>query len=150
MRSDGRKNTTILSSRSGGRIMTVRSNGRTTLSRKMVVFITDGKPTLGETDEEKLLAAIKKQNGSAVRIFTFGVGYDINTHLLDRLTDMTRAYRTYISPKEDIEKAVSSFYAKIQSPVLTDISVKISGVKGSKIYPRDLPDLYSGSSITVF
>jgi Ca-activated chloride channel family protein len=117
---------------------------------KMIVFITDGKPTLGETDEEKLLAAIKKQNGSTVRIFTFGVGYDINTHLLDRLTDMTRAYRSYITPKEEIEKAVSSFYAKIQSPVLTDITVKINGVKESKVYPKDIPDLYSGSSITLF
>ncbi|HEY1405833.1 MAG TPA: VIT domain-containing protein [Spirochaetota bacterium] len=117
---------------------------------KVIIFITDGKPTLGETDDDKLLASVKKLNYGMTRIFTFGVGYDINTHLLDRITEATRAYRTYISPKEDIESAVSAFYNKIQSPVLTDLSIKITGVKNTKIYPKDLPDLYAGSSLSVF
>jgi Ca-activated chloride channel family protein len=116
----------------------------------MIVFITDGKPTLGETDEDRLLASVKKMNFGKIRIFTFGVGYDINTHLLDRVTDMTRAYRSYINPREDIEKAVALFYSKIQSPVMTDITVSITGVKTSAVYPKDLPDLYTGSSLSLF
>lgn len=117
----------------------------------MVVFLTDGKPTIGETDEAKLLARIKENNASGLRVFTFGIGHDINTHLLDKITEYTRAYRTYIAPEEDIEVKVSSFYSKVQSPVMTDLKLDYgSGIRISKTYPMHLPDLFKGSSIMLF
>ncbi|MFH0975456.1 MAG: VIT domain-containing protein [Spirochaetota bacterium] len=116
----------------------------------IIIFITDGKPTIGETDEDKLVNKIKKINKSGVRIFTFGIGYDINTHLLDKITKETKAYRYYISPKEDIEVKISNFYSKVQSPVLTDIKLTFAGnIKTYKTYPRDLPDIFKGSSLTL-
>ena len=116
---------------------------------EMVVFITDGKPTIGETEEDTIINELKKINKGGTRVFTFGVGFDINTHLLDKITDATRAFRSYVTPTEDIEIKVSQFYTKIQSPALTDIAVTFSGVKGSKIYPKVLPDLFVGSSLTL-
>lgn len=116
----------------------------------MIIFMTDGKPTIGETDEKTLVKKIKDANISHTRIFTFGIGNDINTHLLDKITELTRAYRTYISEKEDIEIKVSNFYTNVQSPVLTDIQLDFGrGIKVSKVYPRDLPDLFKGSSLTI-
>jgi Ca-activated chloride channel homolog len=116
----------------------------------IVIFITDGKPTVGETDEDKLIKKIKNANKSNTRIFTFGVGYDINTHLLDKITKETKAYRYYISPKEDIEVKISNFYTKVQSPVLTDLKLTFTGnIKTFKTYPKDLPDIFKGSSLTV-
>jgi Ca-activated chloride channel homolog len=116
----------------------------------MIIFITDGKPTIGETDEDKLVKKIKNANKLNTRIFTFGVGYDLNTHLLDKITKETKAYRYYISPKEDIEVKISNFYTKVQSPVLTDLKLTFTGnIKTSKIYPKDLPDIFQGSSLTV-
>lgn len=116
----------------------------------MVVFLTDGKPTIGETDENRLLQKIETKNTSNLRIFTFGIGNDINTHLLDKITEMTRAFRSYISPEQDIEVEVSNFYAKVQSPILTDIALSYGkGIKVSKTYPNHLPDLFKGSSITI-
>ena len=116
----------------------------------MVVFITDGKPTIGEIDEDKLIKRINNANISHTRIFTFGIGYDINTHLLDKITRLSKAYRTYITPKEDIEVEISNFYTKVQSPVLTDIKLSFgNNVRISKIYPKDLPDLFRGSSLVV-
>jgi len=116
----------------------------------MVIFLTDGKPTIGETDENRLLKKIETYNISSLRIFTFGIGNDINTHLLDKITEMTRAIRSYISPEQDIEVEVSNFYAKVQSPILTDIALSYGkGVNVSKTYPGHLPDLFKGSSITL-
>ncbi|MBN1897216.1 MAG: VWA domain-containing protein [Spirochaetes bacterium] len=115
----------------------------------MIIFITDGKPTIGETTEDGLLKVLKKENLSNTRIFTFGIGHDINTHLLDKITELTKAYRSYITPQEDIEIKISNFYEKVQSPVLTDLELDISGVSVSKIYPKDLPDLFRGSALTV-
>ena len=116
----------------------------------MIIFLTDGKPTIGETQEKPLLSAIKKANTQQIRVFTFGIGNQINTHLLDKISEATRAVRAYITPDEDIEIKVSNFYTKVQSPVLTDLNVIYpGGVRASKIYPRQLPDLFRGSTLTM-
>lgn len=120
----------------------------------MIIFLTDGKPTIGVTDEKSLVRKIKKlhkEKMPGTRIFTFGIGNDINTHLLDKITQFTRAYRTYITPQEDIEVKVSNFYNNVRSPVLTDIRLDFGpDVRVSRTYPRHLPDLFRGSAITLF
>jgi Ca-activated chloride channel family protein len=68
---------------------------------------------------------------------------------LDKITKETKAYRYYISPNEDIEVKISNFFTKVQLPVLTDIKLKFGNIKTSGIYPKDLPDMFAGSSITV-
>jgi Ca-activated chloride channel family protein len=116
----------------------------------MIVFITDGKPTIGETNEDQLMKKIKLSNSENTRIFTFGIGDDLNTHLLDKITEETNAYRSYISDKEDIELKISNFYTKVSSPILTDIELKFNfNGKVRKVFPHDLPDIFKGSSITV-
>ena len=117
---------------------------------QVVLFITDGKPTINETDEDKLAALVGKRAEGAVRIFTFGIGHEINTHLLDKITARTNAYRSYIGPKEDIEIKISNLYTKIQSPVLTNLKLRTdSSIRLTQVYPQDLPDLFKGASITV-
>jgi Ca-activated chloride channel family protein len=117
----------------------------------LIVFITDGKPTIGETADENLLKKIQKLNKNNIRIFTFGIGNEINTHLLDKITEQTKAFRTYISENEDIEVKISSFYDKVQSPVLTNLALSFSGgIKTFQTYPNSLPDLFKGSGVTIF
>lgn len=117
----------------------------------IVIFLTDGKPTIGVTDETELIRKIKQKNLTGTRIFTFGIGNEINTHLLDKITEITRSYRSYVSPQEDIEVKVSNFFTKIQSPVLTDIKLDYGkNVKVLKTYPLELPDLFRGSTLSVF
>ena len=54
------------------------------------MFLTDGKPTIGETDEERLVARVAPDQASTTRIFCFGIGTDINTHLLDKIAERTK------------------------------------------------------------
>ena len=115
-----------------------------------VVFLTDGKPTIGEMDDNKLVKKILNTNKTNSRIFTFGIGDEINTHLLDKLTDATKAWRTYVSDEEDIEIKVSNFYDKIQSPVLSDLKLDFDNIEVYQTYPKDLPDLFKGSNLLVF
>ncbi len=115
-----------------------------------VVFLTDGKPTIGEMNEDKLVKRILNSNKTNSRIFTFGVGNEINTHLLDKLTDATKAWRTYVSDEEDIEIKVSNFYDKIQSPVLSNLKLDFENIDIYQTYPKDLPDLFKGSNMIVF
>ena len=115
-----------------------------------VVFLTDGKPTIGEMNDEKLVKRILSTNKTNSRIFTFGIGDEINTHLLDKITDETKAWRTYVSNDEDIEIKVSNFYDKIQSPVLSDLKLDFDNIEVYQTYPKDLPDLFKGSNLLVF
>jgi Ca-activated chloride channel family protein len=115
-----------------------------------IVFLTDGKPTIGEMDDNKLVKKILNTNKTNSRIFTFGIGDEINTHLLDKLTDATKAWRTYVSDEEDIEIKVSNFYDKIQSPVLSDLKLDFDNIEVYQTYPKNLPDLFKGSNLVVF
>ena len=91
----------------------------------MVIFLTDGRPTIGTTDEDQIVANVKKENDGRTRIFCFGIGTDVNTHLLDRITEDTRAASQYVLPEEDLEVKVSSFFTKIKEPVLANPDAEV-------------------------
>jgi Ca-activated chloride channel homolog len=117
-----------------------------------VVFFTDGEPTVGETNPEAILKNVSQRNTASTRIFTFGVlgTDDVNITLLDRLADTTRGVSTYVRDTEDIEVKVSSLYAKISNPVLSNLKLTVSkGVELNEIYPPNLPDLFHGTQLVV-
>jgi Ca-activated chloride channel family protein len=113
-----------------------------------VVFLTDGLPTVGLTDIKRILENVRVKNVSN-RIFVFGVGFDVNTHFLDRLAQENHATSDYVTPDEDIEAKVSIFFKKISNPILSELSLKFPGIKTFEIYPKELPDLFSGSQVLV-
>jgi Ca-activated chloride channel family protein len=129
--------------------LALRSNdvGRT----NTMVFFTDGQPTWGERDPVKIIANVKKNNTTNTRIFSFGVGDDVNTVLLDSLADNSKAISSYVREAEDIEAKVSSLYAKISNPVLANLKMEVGdGVKVSEVFSPTLPDLFHGSQLVVF
>ncbi len=117
----------------------------------VVVFLTDGMPTIGVTDDTQILDRVKRASPRLVRIFSFGIGTDVNTHLLDRLSEETRGASQYVLPQEDIEMSVSGFYAKISQPVLAGPQLAGSGpARMSQMHPVELPDLFKGEQMIVF
>ena len=112
-----------------------------------VIFMTDGLPTVGKTEEKDILADTKSANDTGARLFAFGVGYDVNIRLLDRLVRDHRGRSDYVKPKEPIEAKISSLYAKIKNPVMTELKVTIEGLGLRDIYPRDVDDLFDGDQI---
>ncbi len=113
----------------------------------IVVFLTDGLPTVGETSIDKILENVKQANKAKVRLFVFGVGYDVNTHFLDKLAQNNKAASEYVRPNEDIEAKVSSFFSKVTSPVLSDIALDYGSIMTYDQFPRELPDLFKGSQL---
>ena len=114
-----------------------------------IVFLTDGLPTEGERDIRKILAHIRGERSAGIRFFNFGVGYDVNTFLLDKLAVKTGGSSNYVRPSEDIEKPVSTLFARISSPVLTDVRLEFKGISADDIYPKRLPDLFRGQRLMV-
>lgn len=125
---------------------------------RMVIFLTDGLPTAGESDPDKIVKNVAEKNRTESdnkpddrlsRIFVFGVGDDVDTHLLDRISDGNGGSSNYVRPQEDIEAAVSSLYAKLSHPVLSGIELKLGSAEASQVYPQKLPDLFVGTQLIV-
>ena len=115
-----------------------------------VVFFTDGLPTVDETDTDKIVKKTIAKYSTNTRIFTFGVGDDVNAAMLDQLADATRAVSSYVRPAEDIETKVAGLYGKISNPVLTDLKLATNdNIRIHEIYPPKLPDLFHGTQLVV-
>ena len=115
----------------------------------MIVFLTDGEPTVGVTDLQDILQNLSMANDARARIFVFGVGYDVNTHLLDRIAEEHRGVSEYVSPGRNIEVQVSSFFRKVSEPILSDTVLDFGRIEVSDIYPLSLPDIYRGTQLIV-
>jgi Ca-activated chloride channel homolog len=116
----------------------------------VIIFLTDGLPTVGETSEEKIVAESARAADRNTRIFCFGLGNDVNARLLDRIVEKTRAASDYVLPTEDIEVKVSNFFGKIREPVLSNVKLTFpDGVKATKFYPQALPDLFRGEQLVL-
>ncbi|MCB1216643.1 VWA domain-containing protein [bacterium] len=123
----------------------LRPDGRPTY----VIFLTDGLPTVGDTNVDNILNNAKGSFRSEVKLFAFGVGHDVNTTLLDSLSYDHHGAATYVDPSEDIEVKVSQFYSRISSPALTDIRLELGGINEYDIMPRELPDLFHNNEIFI-
>jgi Ca-activated chloride channel family protein len=115
----------------------------------ILIFLTDGLPTTGEVEIERIIANVGDAAPDNVRIFPFGVGYDVNTILLDTIAQNQRGASGYVRPEEAIDEKVSAFYAKVSTPLLADLALDLGQVSSGDVYPYPLPDLFAGSQLVV-
>ncbi len=114
----------------------------------MVMFITDGHPTVGETDEGAISKNAKTANQGS-RVFTFGVGDDLNARLLDRMADEGQGTADFAKDGRDFELKVGGFYDKVANPVLSDLALDLSAFGAYDVYPKRLGDLFKGAQLVV-
>ncbi|CAN5290653.1 hypothetical protein BH20VER2_BH20VER2_17460 [soil metagenome] len=115
----------------------------------VVIFLTDGLPTVGTRVPSEIIAEVKK-NSTGARIFSFGIGSDVNTQLLDQIAESTRSFSQYVLANEDLELKVSTFFTRIKEPMLTNLRLEFSGsVRTSGMYPAELPDLFKGDQLVL-
>jgi Ca-activated chloride channel family protein len=141
----------------------IRAGGGTDINRAMlealesadrerptvIIFLTDGLPTEGVIETDLILNNVKQAARSNMRVFTFGVGDDVNTVLLDTMARELRGASAYVRPGERIDEQVSAFYAKVSTPVLADIELTFRGVRVDDTYPYPLPDLFAGTQLVL-
>jgi len=115
----------------------------------IVLFLTDGLPSVGEQSPERLASLAESRAGRA-RVFAFGVGHDVNTQLLDRLGEAGRGDTDYVQPGENVERVISLLAAKIRHPVLTDLEIVAEGARLADVYPVRIPDVFAGEELVLF
>lgn len=122
----------------------------------MVLFLTDGLPTIGQTSEVAIRELASKANPYKRRVFTFGVGLDVNTALLENVAFATRATTTFVLPQEDVEVKVAQVFKRLSGPVLADPQLAISNAdrqpapdRVRELFPAELPDLFLGDQLVL-
>ena len=112
-----------------------------------LIFLTDGLPTEGVTVTGAILDNVARESPDNVRIFSFGVGDDVDTDLLDQISLDHGGASTYVRPGEEIDEEVSAFYRKVKIPVLSDLSLDWGDIIVDQVYPQRIPDLFAGSQL---
>ncbi len=120
----------------------------------LVLFLTDGLPTVGPSSEKELHALVAAGNAHSRRVFCFGVGNDVNVPLLDRIAEATRAVTTYVQPDEDVEVKVARTFARLDHPVLAEpqLVAKLAAGETARLHdvlPGRLPDLFAGDQVVL-
>ena len=116
---------------------------------QIIIFLTDGLATEGVVETVQIISNVKKAASESARVFTFGVGDDVNTILLDTVAQEHKGASAYVRPGQNIEAEVSNFYAKVSSPLLADLSLDFGGIRVEDVYPYPLPDLFAGAQLVV-
>ncbi len=118
-----------------------------------VVFMTDGQPTVGERNAMKIAEHAKQNLHEGTRLFSLGVGHDVNSRLLDKLASICLGQTSYVRPGEPLDDVVSNLYDRIGAPALTDAKLKITvdGKEGRarQLYPSEMYDLFSGDQLVI-
>ncbi|TAH39763.1 MAG: VWA domain-containing protein [Planctomycetota bacterium] len=122
----------------------------------LVLFLTDGLPTVGQTSEVAIRGLVEQDNAHNRRVFTFGVGTDVNAPLLDRLADSSRAASSYVLPHEDVEVKVAAAFRRLYGPVFSDLQLETLDAAGAAttravrdLIPARLPDLFDGDQLVL-
>jgi len=122
----------------------------------VVLFLTDGLPTEGETREHVIRERAEAANAHGRRVFTFGVGHDVNAPLLDAVANLSRGRATYVRPEENVESAIGSVFANLAGPLVTDLAFEALDAGGQPttrafrdVHPRRLPDLFEGDRVLI-
>lgn len=110
-----------------------------------VIFLTDGLPTAGVTDRDGILAIADRAARQRVQLFSFGLGSDVETVLLDALAQRFVGSSHYVAPEERVDSAVQLLFERISTPVLTDVQISISGGDTYDLAPATLPGFFAGS-----
>ncbi len=141
----------------GGALTTALKMIQDSHQPSFVVFLTDGLPTSGETNEMKIAELVRLNNTHRSRIVSLGVGYDVNSRLLDRISRDNYGLSEFVRPDEDIEQYVSRLYSRISSPVMNNVELAVvlddsadqAGAVTNRVYPRRPMDLFAGEQLVI-
>lgn len=114
----------------------------------IVLFLTDGLPTVGERGQARLAQIAADRRGRA-RVFTFGLGADVNVALLEELAIEGRGTAQFVRPSESIERVVSLVAQRLGAPVITDLRLEANGVRLRQVYPRLPADVFAGQDLVI-
>lgn len=116
----------------------------------LIVLFSDGRPNVGVTDSRNIINRISSSRAPSTTIFAFGAGRLVNTYLLDFLAYRNRGYAMRASDRADIPATILQMVKALEDPVLMRLQADMPNVDVTEVYPKALPDLYSGGTLSLY
>ncbi|MCW5821976.1 MAG: VWA domain-containing protein [Cyanobacteria bacterium TGS_CYA1] len=110
-----------------------------------MIMMTDGEPTVGKTGHKEI--ALLLASKPDMRVFNLGIGYDINTQLLDKIASNHHGTAQFVEPGENLETALSGLYDKIRNPIMSDVKISYEGITVKDVYPRSVKDMFANTQV---
>ncbi|XP_030692770.1 inter-alpha-trypsin inhibitor heavy chain H5 [Globicephala melas] len=118
-------------------------------SVSLVIFLTDGKPTAGETHTPKILNNTREAARGRVCIFTVGIGADVDFKLLEMLSLENCGLTRHVHEDHDARAQLIGFYDEIRTPLLSDIRVDYPAGLVEHATRTLFPNYFNGSEIII-
>lgn len=110
-----------------------------------MIMMTDGEPTVGKTGHKEIASLLSSKPD--LRVFNLGIGYDINTQLLDQIASNHHGTAQFVEPGENLETALSGLYDKIRNPIMSDVKISYEGITVKDVYPRSVKDMFANTQV---
>ncbi|KAM4747168.1 inter-alpha-trypsin inhibitor heavy chain H5 [Rhinophrynus dorsalis] len=124
-------------------------NGKHERSVSLVIFLTDGRPTIGEVQSSKILGNTKKAIREKFCLFSIGIGNDVDYKLLEKLSLENCGMMRRILEEEDAAAQLKGFYDEIGTPLLSDISINYPPNSVKYVTQNLFYNYFNGSEIVV-
>ncbi|XP_054844737.1 inter-alpha-trypsin inhibitor heavy chain H5 [Eublepharis macularius] len=118
-------------------------------SASLIIFLTDGRPTVGETHSSKIVNNTKAAIRNKFCLFTIGIGNDVDYKLLERLALENCGMMRRIREDEDAAGQLKGFYDEIGTPLLSDIRVDYPVGSVERVTQNLFSNYFNGSEIVI-
>ncbi|XDV51325.1 hypothetical protein PO909_020224 [Leuciscus waleckii] len=113
----------------------------------ILILLTDGDPTSGETNKERIMANVKEAIGLKFPLYCLGFGYDVNFDFLTKMSLENGGVARRIYEDSDADLQLQGFYDEVAVPLLTDIQLTYTG--GTNLTKTSFSLYFNGSEIVV-
>ena len=110
---------------------------------RVVCFATDGE--VG--NDLEIIGEIQKHPNA--RVFAYGIGNSVNRFLITSMAKAGRGDSEVVTLNDKADVAAHRLYQRLRAPVLTDISIDWHGLPVDEVFPKKLPDLFTGKPLVV-
>lgn len=113
----------------------------------MLVYVGDGRPSVGEPDAERIRRRLSQRTGGVPRAFAVAVGPGADRWLLARL--VAGAGSVYeVADRGGAARAGAALLADALEPTLRDVELDL-GSSIDRIYPREARASHAGGTVSV-
>ncbi|XP_017305528.1 inter-alpha-trypsin inhibitor heavy chain H3 isoform X11 [Ictalurus punctatus] len=116
-------------------------------SASILILLTDGDPTSGETNTARIQENIKEAIGGKFPLYCLGFGFDVNFDFLEKMALENDGVARRIYEDSDADLQLQGFYEEVATPLLTDVQLNYIGA--ANLTQTSFRQYYNGSEIVV-
>ncbi|NXY47471.1 ITIH4 inhibitor, partial [Ceuthmochares aereus] len=126
-----------------------KAEGLPERSVSMIILLTDGQPTSGETNVEVIQENIKKAVNGKYSLFCLGFGFDVGYKFLEKMALSNGGIARRIYETADAALQLQGFYEEVATPILMKIEMQYPENAIEGLTKNNFKLFFEGSEIIV-